>query len=345
MYVCVCFCLVKRSLSASTEVTRVRETPEASAFSSHFCSPAMALPSRVSAALSDIFLPAHSIYNKLDNPQLAEADDDDPIASMQPSSSGHSNRSSHPHERLAMNDDDPFSSVSPSMLSPARSRAVEPPLAPPPHSESSRPASQQRFTADGSIPDIDQRLEHDDDARADPFQVEEEAHVEATPRSSRSRSRSPTPTTSIYLPASGSPDKPADQAPISPASSTRTRGSQGAMSASRSALGNRSLMGLMGGTRYEGGGFPFGGIGVDEEEEEEEDRERQEGDPFRGEESHRANAKPDARSSELYGDALVQSRCTQSLSFPLFMQGDKRPTLARCDPSAATVSPFRRLPH
>ena len=264
----------------------------------------MALPSRVSAALSDIFLPAHSIYNDLDNPQLAEADDDDPIASMRPSSSGHVNRSSHPHERLAVNDDDPFSSVSPSKLSPARSRAVPTPLAPPPHSESSRPTSQQRFTADESIPDIDQRLENDQDARADPFQVEEEAHVEATPRSSRSRSPSPTPTTSIYLPASGSPDKPADQAPISPASSTRTRASQGAMSASRSALGNRSLRGLMGGTRYEGGGFPFGGIGVDEEEEEE----GEEGDPFRGEESHRADTKKDARSSsEMYVDLVSRA--------------------------------------
>ena len=255
----------------------------------------MAFPSRVSAALSDIFLPVHSIYNDLDNAQLAEADEDDPIASMRPSSSGHFNRSSHPHERLAMNDDDPFSSVSPSMLSPARSRAVELPLAPPPHSESSRPVSQQRFTADESIPDIDQRLEHDNGARADPFHVEEAAHVEATPRSSRSRSRSPTPITSVYFPASGSPGKPADQPPISPASSTRTRASQGAMSASRSALGNRSLMGLMGGTRYEGGGFPFGGIGVDEEEEQEEAGE--EGDPFRGEESQRADTKKDARSS------------------------------------------------
>jgi hypothetical protein len=63
-------------------------------------------------------------------------------------------------------------------------------------------------------------------------------------------------------------------------------------------------MGLMGGTRYEGGGFPFGGIGVDEEEEEE----GEEGDPFRGEESHRADTKKDARSSsEMYVDLVSRA--------------------------------------
>ncbi|GAA5871380.1 hypothetical protein JCM3774_005584 [Rhodotorula dairenensis] len=233
----------------------------------------MALPSRVSAALSDIFLPAHSIYNDLDS-SMAEADADDPRP-MMPSeaASGDHNSASRPPEGLATMYDDPFSSVAPSVLSAARPRAAEPALAPPPHSESSPPRSPPRTVAVESIPDIDQ-------LQSDPFQVEPEAAAtpptSRSPRSlpsTRSRSRSPTATGSVYLPATTSPDKHQDQPPTSPANSTRTRSSQGAMSASRSAIGNRSLMGLMGGTRYEGGGFPFDGFGVDEEEEQEDQQE------------------------------------------------------------------------
>ncbi|GAA5982646.1 hypothetical protein JCM10908_006731 [Rhodotorula pacifica] len=256
----------------------------------------MALPSRVSAALSDIFLPAHSIYDSLDNPP-AEADEDDPISPS--SSSPHNNRRISPSRAQgssALMDDDPFSSVSPSVLSPARPQAAETALTPPPHLESSPFESSQRYTPSESMQDINQRLQYDESTRSDPFQVEPDA-VTAT------SSHSPTPTTSIYLPAAISPDKlPSEQQqqqPISPASSASrgTSRSQGAMSASRSAIGNRSLMGLMGGTRYEGGGFPFGGIGVGEEDEEaEEDGEA--GESLRDGENHRAGGQPGRRSSK-----------------------------------------------
>lgn len=237
----------------------------------------MALPSRVSAALSDIFLPAHSIYNDLDS-SLAEADADDPGAMprSEPPSGERDPPSSSPG-RLPTMFDDPFSSVAPSLLNAARPRAADPALAPPPHSESSAPCSPQRIAADESIPDIDRRLELDEQAQSDPFRVEPEAAAAPTSRSPRARSRSPPATASTYLPASTSPDRREARVPVSPASSTRTRSSQGAMGASRSAIGNRSLMGLMGGTRYDGGGFAFDGFGVDEEEEQEDQQEYRHG--------------------------------------------------------------------
>lgn len=230
----------------------------------------MALPSRVSAALSDLFLPTRSIYHTLDGEAEREAFDDDRIVSPSSAAGRLPNRpasSSAAPDRSLMADDDPFSSVSPSALSPARLRGAEPELAPPPH----LPAS---------IPDIDFCLHEphseatqpheEDDAAQDPFRVESEA---ALP--SRSHSRSPTPRTSVNLPAAGEASSPVKKGTMaSPASSTgRARsslagGSQGG-SASRSAIGSRSLMGLMGGTRYEGGGFPFSGVGVGERDEEE----------------------------------------------------------------------------
>lgn len=234
------------------------------------CPAAMALPSRVSAALSDLFLPTRSIYHTLDGEAEREPFDDDRIVSPSSAAGRLPNRpasSSAAPDRSLMADDDPFSSVSPSALSPARPRGAEPELAPPPHLAA-------------SIPDIDSRLHEphseptqpyaDDDAAQDPFRVESEA---ALP--SRSHSRSPTPRTSVNLPAAGKASSAVKEGMMaSPASSTgRARGlaaggSQGG-SASRSAIGSRSLMGLMGGTRYEGGGFPFSGVGVGEIDEEE----------------------------------------------------------------------------
>ncbi|GAA6024138.1 hypothetical protein JCM8202_004269 [Rhodotorula sphaerocarpa] len=226
----------------------------------------MALPSRVSAALSDLFLPTRSIYHTLDGEAEREPFDDDRIVSPSSAAGRLPNRpasSSAAPDRSLMADDDPFSSVSPSALSPARPRGAEPELAPPPH-------------LPPSIPDIDSRLHEphseptqppeEEDAAQDPFHVESEA---ALP--SRSHSRSPTPRTSVNLPAAGEASSPVKEGTMaSPASSTgRARSSLAGGSASRSAIGSRSLMGLMGGTRYEGGGFPFSGVGVGERDEEE----------------------------------------------------------------------------
>lgn len=229
----------------------------------------MAFSSRVSAALSDIFLPAQSIYNDLDNP-AREADDDDPVISRPPPESTLNGNLSPlaAAERSEMPDDDPFSSVTPSVLGPARSRGEDHELESPPHLNDSST----------SIPDTEYRLNesagahestrYDVESSHAPFQVDDE------PAASTSRSASPTPPASVYLPATTSPPSAhgVQQSPISPSSSaSRSRNSAGGgMSASRSAIGNRSLMGLMGGTRYDGPGFGFGGVGVGEEDEEEE---------------------------------------------------------------------------
>ncbi|BGP03722.1 autophagy protein atg9 [Rhodotorula toruloides] len=229
----------------------------------------MSLPHRLGTAL----FPATSVYADLDNP--LDPFPNEPVDTRSSSSSadtrpGHHDGSLAPTgSRLA--DDDPFSAVTPSVLSPASARSRDAQLHPPPHLDQ-RGGQQDYEGARAGGTDVQEQDERD------PFAVDPTA---ASPKLDDSRALSPTPTGSLYLPAQDSsqqhPHFPPSHAPstASVASSSRTRTSSGA-GGSKSAIGNRSLMGLLGGTRYEGGGFPFGGIGVGEVEEEDEEEDEEE---------------------------------------------------------------------
>ncbi|GAA5833704.1 hypothetical protein JCM11251_003209 [Rhodosporidiobolus azoricus] len=226
----------------------------------------MAFPERVGNALSSIFLPNNSIYSDLDDPRH-HRDSSPSHPSSDPDETGQ-----HPQrlqeERLSV-DDDPFSAVSPSVLSPnAQARAL-PPHEPHPHLPTSHP-----------LPPLTQSEAEVHDPKS-PFQSDPIPYeLDSQPGSS-----SQTPTSSIYLPSHQNQPAavPAVHAtPISlspPSSSVGSSGRPGGsaaglgLGASRSAMmGQKSLMGLLGGTRtYEPGGrFAFGSVGVGEEEEEEE---------------------------------------------------------------------------
>ncbi|GAA6039812.1 hypothetical protein JCM8097_004231 [Rhodosporidiobolus ruineniae] len=221
----------------------------------------MALPNRVSTAISSIFT-QRSVYAHLDDQPLSSSDS---VEHSEPSSSARQHLDSHEHlERTPRpSDDDPFSAVTPSVLSPANASAALPPSDAPPHLASSTLSSHR----------MDQHDPHD------PFSPTAEPHT----ADSQPDSLSPTPTSSIYLPAQTAHSPPSIS--LSPpgssvgSSSRRGYGGGGAgigLGASRSAMmGQRSLMGLLGGTRtYEpGGAYPFGGVGVGEEDEDEEQEE------------------------------------------------------------------------
>ncbi|GAA6053888.1 hypothetical protein JCM3770_005318 [Rhodotorula araucariae] len=194
------------------------------------------------------------------------ADIDDPQNDSQelsaPAPLHHPTRGPHAHFTASTTlgvqrpaDDDPFAPVSPSDISHASTRSPSRPRVPP------HPASPL---------DPHARVPHDagalfalEDATRDPFQPDP---VVTSPPQSRSRSLSPTPTSS----SSHAAPRPMPAASRSPPSSIASSG-KGRLGASRSAIGTRSLMGLMGGTRYEGQGFPFGGVGVGEEDEEQDE--------------------------------------------------------------------------
>ncbi|BGP66174.1 hypothetical protein NBRC10512_001448 [Rhodotorula toruloides] len=229
----------------------------------------MSLPHRLSSAL----FPATSVYADLDN--SPDPFPDEPVDTRSSSSSADT-RPGHHDGLLAPDgsrlvDDDPFSAVTPSVLSPASARSRDAQLHPPPHLD--QRGGQQDYEGAGAggthVQETDER---------DPFAMDQTA---PSPKLDDSRSLSPTPTGSLYLPAQGSPQQHPHSPPFpapsvaSVASSSRTRASSGA-GGSKSAIGNRSLMGLLGGTRYEGGGFPFGGIGVGEVEEEDEEEDEEE---------------------------------------------------------------------
>ncbi|GAA5902427.1 hypothetical protein JCM6882_002750 [Rhodosporidiobolus microsporus] len=232
----------------------------------------MAFPERVGNALSSLFLPADSVYADLDNPQH----DHDP---SHPSSSPSADATRQHHQRLEQGrggvDDDPFSAVTPSVLSPSAQSQHLPLHEPHPHLPSAHPAPPHTAT---------EQEEHD---AKSPFQSDPIPYdVDSQPGS-----LSPTPTSSIYLPAHQTQPPPiatTHAPPISlspPSSSVGSSGRPGGsaaglgLGASRSAMmGQKSLMGLLGGTRtYEPGGrFAFGSVGVGEEDEEDEDLARQE---------------------------------------------------------------------
>ncbi|GAA5997659.1 autophagy protein ATG9 [Rhodotorula paludigena] len=218
----------------------------------------MALPQRLGTALS-IFLPARSVYADLDNPP-AEPDGpfvDDPTDERTPPRLSESSVYTAPGEsKLA--DDDPFAPISPAVLSPApATRALG---AETPRSSSS---PHRHDTAHAAT---DEPFAPMHDAR-DPFQPDP---IHVSPGRSQSRSPDLTPTSSVYAPSHATPQPQlASQAGRSPPNSvTSSRRTRSGLGASRS-IGNRSLMGLLGGTRYDGPGFPFGGVGVGEEEEDE----------------------------------------------------------------------------
>ncbi|GAA5965569.1 hypothetical protein JCM21900_005159 [Sporobolomyces salmonicolor] len=216
----------------------------------------MAFPRRLGSALSSIVLPPGSIYADLDNSPgpLEQRVHLSPVTSALASPPAQSARSAA--------DEDPFSAVTPSVLSPASARGGHRQLEPAPPSSSPGLSSAQHPHG---------RLAVDDHDTTDDFPSP--FHPSPIPTSlsgSRSHSLSPTPTSSVYLPAHASPTAP-HRSPLSSVSATsrgRLGGAGLGMSASRSGIGNRSLMGLLGGTRYEGEGFPFGGVGVGEEDEE-----------------------------------------------------------------------------
>ncbi|BGP20513.1 hypothetical protein JCM10213_007671 [Rhodosporidiobolus nylandii] len=228
----------------------------------------MALPQRVTDTLSSIFLPANSVYADLDNePAHPDADS----RSLSPSSPA-VDRPPHPqhHQHLPNPaDDDPFSAVTPSVLSPANASVLRPELAP----------DEPHFARQRVVQADQQQGGEDHDARS-PFQSDP---VSSPPlRSGQDEegdgdeSLSPTPTSSIYLPARAAAATPAPppvsiSPPASSVSSSSRRGPTGlGLGASRSMMGNRSLMGLLGGTRtYEPGSYPFGGTGLSEKDEDE----------------------------------------------------------------------------
>lgn len=229
----------------------------------------MSLPHRLGSAL----FPATSVYADLDN--SPEPFPDEPVGTRSASSSADTRPGHHDGQRAPdgsrLADDDPFSAVTPSVLSPASARNGDAQLHRPPHFDQRA----NRQDVDGS--GVGRAHDGEDDER-DPFAADTS---DISPRVNDSRSLSPTPTGSLYLPAQGSPQQhprtPSTHAPstASVASSSRTRTSS-ATGGSKSAIGNRSLMGLLGGTRYEGGGFAFGGIGVGEVEEEDEGEDEEE---------------------------------------------------------------------
>ncbi|GAA6017488.1 hypothetical protein JCM10207_008244 [Rhodosporidiobolus poonsookiae] len=231
----------------------------------------MAFPQRVSDALSSIFLPASSVYANLDDPGPPSEADAPPFPSRSPHLVAGSQLSQQHSEALRPSDDDPFSAVSPSVLSPVSARSSgRPQLAPEPHLASSPTLSHAHHALD----DATHAQEHD---LRSPFHSEPIAHPPSPP-GHQDDSLSPTPTSSIYLPAQATPSARATGPSLSPPSSSAgsaTRGVHGlGLGASRSGMmGNRSLMGLLGGTRtYERGqGFAFSGVGVGEEDEEEDE--------------------------------------------------------------------------
>ncbi|GAA5894756.1 hypothetical protein JCM8208_006061 [Rhodotorula glutinis] len=240
----------------------------------------MPLSQRFGDALS-IFLPANSVYLDLDNPP--DEPPDEPDAAPPPhSTTPTTTTATHPalaastaEGEPAPADDDPFAPGSPSVLS-----HTSPSRHPYPHPRSS-PLDPRAATR----PHVDQPFALDDDAR-DPFYDEP---IPPSPGRSRSRSPSPTPTSSVVQPR----DHPPHRAGRSPPSSIASSSSKGRLGASRSAIGTRSLMGLMGGTRYEGQGFPFGGVGVGEEDEDEDEDEEPDADLVRAAEPPRPRSRDD----------------------------------------------------
>lgn len=226
----------------------------------------MPLSQRLGDALS-IFLPANSVYLDLDNPP------DDPRDEVVAGPPPHPTTTAATHTHLDAStagddprptDDDPFAPSSPSVLSHASSRSRSRPRAAPPAPHPSSPRDPHVATT----PQAGEQFATEDDAR-DPFYDEP---VPTSPAPSHSRSPSPTPTSSVVIHPTPRPER--HSGPVgarSPPSSFASSSSKGRMGASRSAIGTRSLMGLMGGTRYEGQGFPFGGVGVGEEDEDEDD--------------------------------------------------------------------------
>ncbi|BGP43795.1 autophagy protein atg9 [Rhodotorula kratochvilovae] len=214
----------------------------------------MPLSQRFGDALS-IFLPANSVYADLDDPPDELQEPPVPPPLHHPTRGPHAHFDPNtPQDGLRPADDDPFAPVSPSVLSHASARSPSRPPAPPHSSSPLDPHAGAQHQAGAPFA-------REDDIR-DPFQPDP---IPASPPQSRSRSLSPTPTSSIAHAVPRSP-----QAGRSPPSSIASS-SKGRLGASRSGIGSRSLMGLMGGTRYEGQGFPFGGVGVGEEDEEEEE--------------------------------------------------------------------------
>ena len=235
----------------------------------------MPLSQRFGDALS-IFLPANSVYLDLDNPP--DEPPDEP-GSAPPPHSTTTTTATATHSDLGASavdsesapaDDDPFAPASPSVLS---------------HSSPSHPhpASSPHDPRAATPPHADQPFALDVDAR-DPFYDEP---VPPSPGRSRSRSPSPTPTSSVVQPR----DHAQHRAGRSPPSSFASSSSKGRMGASRSAIGTRSLMGLMGGTRYEGQGFPFGGVGVGEVDEDEDEDEEPDADLVRAAEPPRPRSR------------------------------------------------------
>ncbi|GAA5905963.1 hypothetical protein JCM5296_001302 [Sporobolomyces johnsonii] len=216
----------------------------------------MTFPRRLGAAFSSIVLPSGSIYADLDGSPdaLQQRVHLSPVTPTLASPS--------PQSPQTAADEDPFSAVTPSVLSPASARGGQRQLEPDPPSSSPRlsPAHHAHGRLAVAAHDPSEDFQS-------PFHP---SPIPNSPSASRSHSLSPTPTSSVYLPAHSNPTASNRSPPSSVSTTSRERpGGVGlGMSASRSGIGNRSLMGLLGGTRYEGGGFPFGGVGVGEEDEE-----------------------------------------------------------------------------
>ncbi|KAK4700840.1 autophagy-related protein 9, partial [Phenoliferia sp. Uapishka_3] len=162
--------------------------------------------------------------------------------------------------------DDPFSPTSPSPLSPASSSARQPlrsPPPPPPPPSSLHPKGQQVAMRDSRSPFHDEPI--------DSIYLSSRPHPHPNPSSSSSKSRSPT-------------SSPPSRRRKMPGISVYSGGGMGGMSAmtgvGSSGIGNRSLMGLLGGTRYEPMGFDGIRVGADLLEEgmgEDEEGEGEEG--------------------------------------------------------------------
>ncbi|GAA5982960.1 hypothetical protein JCM11641_006897 [Rhodosporidiobolus odoratus] len=215
----------------------------------------------LSDTLSSIFHSPDSVYASLDH-----------SATLPPP---HSSSSVPPHPLINSthehDDDDPFSAVTPSVLSPVKVRVPLPRKG----DDSDEPHLSSPITDDQLQLDHEQKQ----DGR-DPFHSEPLASSTTVHERDLSGSLEQTPTSSIYLP----PQSPPTTSLSPPASSiysaktgqglgtssgTTSAGSSGGGIGGKSVMGNRSLMGLLGGTRtYERGGrYPFGGVGVGEEEE------------------------------------------------------------------------------
>lgn len=202
---------------------------------------------RIEEALASLFLPRDSVYAQLDNPPSPVSPPRSPSLASQPLSPPPTR--AQPSLQVEHDDDqDPFA-PSPSVLSPAPKRTELPDNA----SAGRRPSPQRPRPSlgDSRSPFIEQPVD--------------EESIYSPASSSRSPTRGSTSHASSP-PRAGHPSR-------SSAGSSNGLGS--------SSIGNRSLMGLLGGTRYDPHSFDGLGLGVGGDVLEEEEGE--EGDDALGE--------------------------------------------------------------